>query len=121
MPVSVQPSLFLKTCRDCSRQTAETILLSFSLNWQTSGRWTSRGESWTANSSPWPRDGAACSLSQILEVNVPPKYLLSPKACMGILRRAEKRGKELPEALHQALQRRAGEPHGQGNPEDRTR
>jgi len=107
MPESVQPSLFSRTSRDCSRQTAETILLSFSLNWQTSGRWTSRGESWTANSSAWPRDGAACSLSQILEANVPPKYLLSPKACMGILRRAEKRRKELPEALASALKQRA--------------
>lgn len=31
------------------------------------------------------------------------KYFLSPKACAGILRRAEKRGRELPEMLRRAL------------------
>lgn len=47
-------------------------------------------------------------LSDILEKNPDPKYNLSPKACMGILRRAEKRGKELPEILREALERQAG-------------
>ena len=45
------------------------------------------------------------SLSQILEPyqNVDRKYFLSAKACKGILRRAEKRGKELPAPLLNAL------------------
>lgn len=47
-------------------------------------------------------------LSDILEENPDPKYNLSPKACLGILRRAEKRGKELPEILRGALERQAG-------------
>lgn len=51
----------------------------------------------------------ACSLSQILEADVPAKYFLSPKACAGILRRAEKRGKTLPDALAAALRAVAGE------------
>ena len=38
-----------------------------------------------------------------------PPIFLSPKACLGILRRAERRGKTLPTALHQALQAAAGE------------
>ena len=42
-------------------------------------------------------------LSQILEENVPLKYYLSAKACEGVLRRAEKRGKKLPEILEEAL------------------
>lgn len=42
-------------------------------------------------------------LSQILEVNVPLKYYLSARACEGVLRRAERRGKELPEILEIAL------------------
>ena len=47
---------------------------------------------------------AVCSLSHILETGaVPQRYFLTPKACAGILRRAEKRGKELPEALQRAL------------------
>jgi hypothetical protein len=44
------------------------------------------------------------TLSQILEVNVPEKYYLSAKACEGILRRAERRGKELPPMLKEALE-----------------
>jgi hypothetical protein len=36
--------------------------------------------------------------------DVPRRFFLTAKACQGILRRAEKRGKELPPALLQALQ-----------------
>ncbi len=36
------------------------------------------------------------------------KYYLSAKACLGILRRAQKRGKELPPLLKGALERQAG-------------
>jgi hypothetical protein len=47
---------------------------------------------------------AVCSLSDILETgDVPRRFFLTAKACQGILRRAEKRGKELPEALSAAL------------------
>lgn len=42
-------------------------------------------------------------LSQILEERPDPKYNLTPKACAGILRRAERRGKKLPEALKAVL------------------
>ena len=52
----------------------------------------------------YPKDGAVCSLSDILEAgNVPQRYFLTAKACAGILRRAEKRGKQLPEQLANAL------------------
>lgn len=43
------------------------------------------------------------SLSSVLQAHVSPKYFLSPKAAVGILRRAEKRGRELPEPLRSAL------------------
>ena len=46
-------------------------------------------------------------LSQILEENPHPKYSLSEKACQGILNRANRRGKKLPEILEQALIRQA--------------
>jgi hypothetical protein len=39
---------------------------------------------------------------------VPQRYYLSAKACQGILRRAEKRGKALPDALKVALESVAG-------------
>jgi hypothetical protein len=60
----------------------------------------------TLSGSESPSDAAVCSLSDVLEANgdVPPRYFLSPTACRGILRRAEKRGRELPESLRTALQ-----------------
>mgnify|MGYP004589645145 CR=1 FL=1 len=42
-------------------------------------------------------------LSWILEENVSQKYYLSARACQGILTRASRRGKALPEILEQAL------------------
>ena len=47
------------------------------------------------------------SLSEVLESNASEKYFLSPKACAGILRRAEKRGKPLPDHLEASLKSRA--------------
>ena len=58
----------------------------------------------TLNGSEWPSDAVVCSLSQVLEENVDPKYCLSPKACLGVLRRAERRGRQLPLLLQQALE-----------------
>ena len=48
-------------------------------------------------------------LSQILEDSPHPKYSLSAKACVGILNRANKRGKELPKELKEALERQVNE------------
>ena len=61
------------------------------------------GECWTPNTGESPKDAAESSLSAILEVDVPEKYFLSARACEGILRRAEKRGKKLPLMLWEAL------------------
>ena len=61
------------------------------------------GESSTLNTSESPSVAVECFLSEILQVDAPEKYSLSPKACLGILRRAEKRGKELPPMLRDAL------------------
>ena len=46
-------------------------------------------------------------LSQILEDSPHPKYSLSAKACQGILNRASRRGKKLPERLEKALREQA--------------
>ena len=46
-------------------------------------------------------------LIDILESNPDPKYNLSSKACAGILSRAERRGKKLPEILEIALRNQA--------------
>lgn len=61
----------------------------------------------TRNTGESPREENASTLSQILQVGVPERYYLSPKACLGILRRASVRGKELPEVLRIALERQA--------------
>ena len=62
------------------------------------------GESMMLNTGVSPSVAKESTLSQILEANAPEKYYLSAKACAGILRRAEKRGKELPPMLKEALE-----------------
>ena len=57
----------------------------------------------TLNIGESPSDARESTLSQILDLNAPEKYCLSPRACAGILRRAEKRGKTLPDMLRDAL------------------
>lgn len=68
---------------------------------ETDGLW--RGDSWTVNISEWPSDESVSLLSQTLEVNAPEKYFLSARACQGILTRASRRGKKLPDLLQTAL------------------
>ena len=55
----------------------------------------------------YPNEERESHLSQILQDFAPPKYYLSEKACQGILNRAEKRGKALPEPLRKALENQA--------------
>ena len=59
----------------------------------------------TLSISQSPNDAAVCSLSDVLEEQVGPRYFLSAKACSGVLSRAERRNKQLPLLLHQALER----------------
>src|SRR5690606_37802558 len=68
-----------------------------------------RGLSKMPNFSDWPNDASVSSLSQILETEqIPQRFYSSQKACSGILRRAERRGKKLPPQLAHALQAVAG-------------
>ena len=67
----------------------------------------SHGDALTRSIGEFPREEDVSILSQILMVGVPEKYYLSQKACLGILRRADARGKELPELLKKALLRQA--------------
>jgi len=66
------------------------------------------GEYTTLNTGPSHKGAKESILSQILEATPHPKYYLSRTACLGILRRAKKRGKELPPVLKQALEIQAG-------------
>ena len=74
--------------------------------WEMSSAWP--GGSSTLSSGESPSDARESSLSQILEDSPLPKYYLSRTACLGILRRAEARGKELPPQLREALMLQAG-------------
>ena len=61
------------------------------------------GEYTTHSFGECPREENASRLSQILEDSPHPKYYLSAKACLGILTRANRRGKKLPPELEAAL------------------
>ena len=77
-------------------------------SWEADG--LSLGEYTTRSFGECPNVAVESRLSQILEDNPHPKYFLSAKACQGILRRAERRGKELPEILREALERQSRSP-----------
>lgn len=104
-----------KTCQGRLVPSAEIRSDSYSRSWMSSGTvW--RGVYSMRNLSEYPtgrvldssgqyRNAAgASSLSEVLEHQAQPKYSLSAKACAGIIRRAEQRGKPLPETLLKALQ-----------------
>ena len=71
------------------------------MKWEDDGAWL--GECTTRNTGESPNAAAVSRLSQILEATPQEKYSLSAKACQGILRRAERRGKDLPELLKTVL------------------
>ena len=77
--------------------------------WQNCLSVKSHGASSMLNIGECPNVDAESSLSRILQPieDVPEKYYLSARACLGILRRAKERGKELPEELRIALERQA--------------
>ena len=74
--------------------------------WELISPW--RGDASMLNTGVSPREEKESSLSQILQDDPQDKYYLTQKACLGILRRASERGKELPEKLKRALEIQAG-------------
>ena len=68
---------------------------------ETDGLW--HGDSLTLNIGESPNAERESRLSWILQDNVPQKYCLSARACQGILPRASRRGKALPDLLKTAL------------------
>lgn len=102
---------FGRTSPASCRLTADGTLEPSLGCWQNSGMGspteflTLSTSEWTALPAQFRSDDGVCSLSDILETgDVPQRYFLSAKACAGILRRAEKRGKDLPAPLRAALQ-----------------
>ena len=70
--------------------------------WETNSAWL--GVSSMLNTGESPKDAVVSSLSQILQEAPPQKYYLSKTACLGILRRAKERNKDLPSQLKTALE-----------------
>lgn len=91
-----KPPLFLYLKKDGPQADA---------SWETTGALL--GEFSMHSFGECPSVAVESHLSQILEVNPHPKYYLSAKACQGILNRASRRGKKLPEALEAALRNQA--------------
>ena len=128
-----------KTCREFSRppimlSDVSSLPLSVLLKplklkrggqvqaWSADLRDEPAGAYWMLNGSAWPNDASVCSLSSVLETGpIPQRYYLSARACSGILRRAEKRGKQLPMALRVALEQVAGASAGGARVEGKIR
>ena len=91
---SRKPPLFLSLRTDGQQPDA-------SPTWEENG--ALRGEFSMHSFGECPSVENASHLSQILEASPHQKYSLSAKACLGIVRRAERRGKELPPLLKTAL------------------
>lgn len=102
---------FGRTCPAFCRLTADGILEPLSGAWSNAGM-ASPGEcltlntcEWTAWNGPSRNDDGVSSLSDVLETGeLPQRFYLSANACLGVLRRADKRSKSLPPALNAALQ-----------------
>ena len=92
----------------CLPVTKDKILGSSLERWPTSGILLDGG-CLMLSTSEYPREGVvSSSLADVLVTHqVLPKYYLSPTACEGIIRRANRRGKTLPPVLQEALVRQA--------------
>ena len=118
--LSPRESLPAKTSASSRRRSSESSAINYQFLDLTPGAGNLLGESYWETLSPYvggsstlntgasPKDAVESSLSQILEDSPPSRYYLSRTACLGILRRASERGKELPPQLKTALMMQAG-------------
>lgn len=61
----------------------------------------------TPSTGECPREGVASSLSRILLEEVPERFSLTPRACLGMVRRATVKGRTFPQELREALEAQA--------------
>ena len=93
------PYMFLDLSEDAGNLLGESY-------WEILSPW--RGDASMLNTGVSPREERESSLWQILEEQPHPRYYLTRKACLGILRRSAERGKDLPPQLKEALEIQAG-------------
>jgi len=102
------------TSEQCSKPSAPSVTIPYmcldlrtgygnllGAYWETVS--VSHGKSMTLSTGQCRKGAKEFTLSQILQQDAPEKYSLSPRACAGIIRRAQKRGKVLPDMLREAL------------------
>ena len=96
----------LKTYQASLVQMEDGILDASFQGWKQSGTLTSPGEYLTLNIGFHSEENESLYLRDILQPSqdVAPKYYLSSRACAGILRRADKKGRKLPENLRRTLE-----------------
>lgn len=100
---SVRNGCSWRTSRGFSLRIAVATSPDSSTRWGNSGS-AFRGEFWTRNISESLNDGGECFLSEVMDLSAPKKYFMSANAARGILQRATRRGRALPEDLAAALQ-----------------
>ena len=99
-----QEPLSSKTCTAFSLATQDETSQSYSRRWTTSGM-VSRGVCLTAKTLESPSNADASTLLPCIEVGeIPEKYFLSPNAAIGILRRVDQMGRNLPPSFRRSLE-----------------
>ncbi len=100
----VLESLSSKTSTAFSLATEDETLPSYSKRWTNSGMvW--RGACLTVNTSESPSHDVGSTLSEYIKTpDAPLKYFLSPNAARGILRRADRMGRNLIPSFRQSLE-----------------
>ena len=104
-----QNGLSGKTCQEYFPQITEETFTHSQKVFKQSGM-ALDGEYLMLNTSDSPKDVKESLLLEIIQETseVSQRYYLSERACLGILRRADKKGKKLPEKLEQALLQMTG-------------
>ena len=101
---ATQEQLSSKMCLAFCLATEDETSQSYSRRWTNSGM-VSRGVCLTAKTLESPSSVAASTLLPCIEAGeIPGKYFLSPNAAIGILRRVDQMGRNLPPSFRQSLE-----------------
>ena len=101
---ATQEPLSSKTCMAFSLATEDETSQLYSRRWTNSGM-VSRGVCLTARTSESPSNAVASTLLPCIETGkISEKYFLSPNAAIGILRRVDQMGRNLPPSFRRSLE-----------------
>ena len=107
---AAQEPLSSKTCTAFSLATEDETSQSYSRRWTNSGM-VLHGVCLTAKTLESPSNADASTLLPCIEIGeIPEKYFLSPNAAIGILRRVDQMGRNLPPSFRRSLEILARDP-----------